>query len=311
MTRKRGKSRYSNPTKRTQRYRKKYTVDAVTKRHKKLLPMEYAGLSEALIDWNALEVLMFTQFAQLGIPTEEYGFYMSFAKRKAEIGLMFDETTRQKEVDILVGEFETRGLDKDKLLDLEPHIDEWIDIVRGKITLIFKEHAYEKEDETSYAVTNLTAWKAKFKVLSCLKMGSPLFDLGGNSFLSMWAGRCHLLAEIKTEDNEAYARVIITLGTLERSVGDEEELNDTQTPEDLADGLIDILDTGLLSSTDWYVGEDSDVTFHVSQKAVSKTDEIFITVWLGDVNESANPKSFTNLFRNIREHDLTGAYAFG
>jgi len=117
--------------KRATRFKRKYVVDPLTKRAKKLLPVMYPLMKDALVDWDKLEQYLFPKFEELGIPSEEYDFYLAWAKRKGHKGLRFDQETRVLEVEILKQEFITRGLDEAKLDVLEPVVDTWISEMRG------------------------------------------------------------------------------------------------------------------------------------------------------------------------------------
>jgi len=132
MTRKRGKSRSSSATKRARRWKEKYALDPLTKRAKKLLPNMYPQMRTALINWDWLEVLLFPKFVACGVPEVEYPNYMAWAKRKAELGLSFDDYTRAAEKEVLKAEFVTRGLDAAKLDCIEPTVDTWIDQMTGE-----------------------------------------------------------------------------------------------------------------------------------------------------------------------------------
>jgi len=131
MVSKRGKSRLSDSTKRALRFEAKYSVDPVTKRFKILLPVMYPQLETALRTWDYLEVLVFPKMEELGIPEEQYPFYMAWIKRKAEKGLMFSGVTQTSEYQLLKAEFVERGLDPVKLDLIEPFIDSWVGYMKS------------------------------------------------------------------------------------------------------------------------------------------------------------------------------------
>lgn len=116
---------------RIKRWRKKYTVEEATKRAKKLLPVMYPQMETQLIIWDELEQMLYPVFEELGIPTEEYRYYMAWAKRKGALGLDFSAGTRTQEINLLYDEFVTRGLNPDFLDELEPIVDEWIEKTRS------------------------------------------------------------------------------------------------------------------------------------------------------------------------------------
>jgi len=133
MVRKRGKSRLSSATKRARRFKKKYVVDALTKRPKKLLPVMYPQLKEALIEWDYLETLLFDKYEVLGIPEDEQPYYTAWAKQKAEKGLKLSEETKIAEDSILHDEFVLRGLDPKWLFELELTVDDWLEVEKQGI----------------------------------------------------------------------------------------------------------------------------------------------------------------------------------
>jgi len=132
MTRKRGKSRLSSADKRAYRYRRKYVVDTLTKRPKKLLPVMYPQMRDALIDWDYLETLLFPVFEALGIDVDQYPYYMAWAKRKGEAGLRFSSVTQAEEWAILQDEFEARGLNPAFLVEIEPYVEYWVHLLKGE-----------------------------------------------------------------------------------------------------------------------------------------------------------------------------------
>jgi len=129
--RKRGKASFRSGEDTVKRWDAKYTGETTSKRAKRLMRIMYPQLRQALLDWDMLEVALFLKYADLGIPEELWVYYTAWAKRKGEIGLKFDETTRDEEYAILRAEFITRGLDPDALDELELVIDDWVAMMRG------------------------------------------------------------------------------------------------------------------------------------------------------------------------------------
>jgi len=132
MTRKRGKSRTSDATKRFRRFRYKYDINPLTKRSKKLLPIMYPQIEDQLIKWDTLEKILFPRYDELGIPADQQPYYTAWAKRKGEICLRFIGETRDNEFFILDDEFIRRGLNETWLNDLSNYVREWNDEVIGK-----------------------------------------------------------------------------------------------------------------------------------------------------------------------------------
>lgn len=142
MTRKRGKTRTSYPTRRLRRFETKYSVDALTHRAKKLLPVMYPHLRVELINWDYLEVLLFPKFIVCGIAEEDYDFYLAYAKRKAELGLKVNDLTWLAEVEALKAEFVARGLDPAKLSCVDATIDYWVSLIRREVVDLIVDSFY-------------------------------------------------------------------------------------------------------------------------------------------------------------------------
>jgi len=131
--RKKGKSRLSTGEKRAKRYRAKYQVDPVVKRYKRLLPHVYPWEETALISWDFLETLLFAEYAELGIPSDEQPNYTAWAKRKAEMSLFLSQETLKAEIALLTEEFITRGLNSSWLASLELVVDLWVMLMRSTV----------------------------------------------------------------------------------------------------------------------------------------------------------------------------------
>lgn len=86
----------------------------------------YPNIEQSLRDWDYLEQLLLPHFPELGIPEDQYEFYMAWAKQKAELGLKYEGKTFEIENTILRTKWILRGLDPDILDALEPYVDEWI-----------------------------------------------------------------------------------------------------------------------------------------------------------------------------------------
>jgi len=116
----------STATLRAKRYRRKYRVQETPIRYKKLLPVMYPQMRQALINWDELELLLFPVMEALGIDPSQYPYYMAWAKRKAKAGLKFSSVTEAEEWLCLEDEFETRGLNPLFLVELEPYVEQWV-----------------------------------------------------------------------------------------------------------------------------------------------------------------------------------------
>jgi len=132
MTRKRGKSRKSSADKRAFRYKRKYVIDALTKRPKILLPTWELYLRKEEINLDFLETMLFPQFETCGVPLAEYDYYMAWVKERAKRCLAFKGTTLAEEYAILKQVFVNRGLSATILDCLAPTVDSWNEIMLGK-----------------------------------------------------------------------------------------------------------------------------------------------------------------------------------
>jgi len=131
--RKRGKSRSSSATKRAERYRRKYTVDATAKRAKVLLFSWSEQMREKLQQLDELELIAFEAFQECGVETSLYDYYMAWVKRKYQLGLGMGETTKAEEDIILQDEFVQRGLELQKLVCIKPFIEQRVSEHRGEL----------------------------------------------------------------------------------------------------------------------------------------------------------------------------------
>ena len=114
MTRKRGVARKSFARRRARRV-KKYDHNVIPKRFKIYLPRMSDLLEEELPPCVLCEEPTMALLQSLGVPTDEWQYYLGFMKRMVELYLTFTSETLQKEKDSLIAEYVLRGKDKDVL----------------------------------------------------------------------------------------------------------------------------------------------------------------------------------------------------
>jgi len=114
MVRKRGVARRSSSHRRVRRV-KKYDHHVIPKRFKIYLPRMSDLLEEELPPCVLCEEPTMALLQSLGVPTEEWQYYLGFMKRMIEFYQSFTSETLQKEKDSLIAEYVLRGKDKDVL----------------------------------------------------------------------------------------------------------------------------------------------------------------------------------------------------
>jgi len=114
MVRKRGVARKSFSHRRVRRVQK-YDHHVLPRRFKIYLPRMSDLLEEELPPCVLCEEPTMALLQLLGVPTEEWQYYLGFMKRMIEFYQSFTSETLQKEKDSLIGEYVLRGKDKDVL----------------------------------------------------------------------------------------------------------------------------------------------------------------------------------------------------
>jgi len=114
MVRKRGVARKSFSHRRVRRVQK-YDHHVLPRRFKIYLPRMSDALEEELPPCVLCEEPTMALLQSLGVPTEEWQYYLGFMKRMIELYLTFTSETLQKEKDSLIAEYVLRGKDKDVL----------------------------------------------------------------------------------------------------------------------------------------------------------------------------------------------------
>jgi len=114
MVRKRGVARKSFSHRRVRRV-KKYDYHVIPRRFKIYLPRMSDLLEEELPPCVLCEEPTMALLQSLGVPTDEWQYYLGFMKRMVELYLTFTSETLQKEKDSLIAEYVLRGKDKDVL----------------------------------------------------------------------------------------------------------------------------------------------------------------------------------------------------
>jgi len=118
MVRRRGRPRRSYAWLRMRKYGLKYTHHVVPIRFKLLIKPMSASISDELRFYDEVEGQTILECLAKGVPDAEIQHYLAFSKRVFETYSRVWETTAEKEIDILVDEFVTRGLDATVLSQL-------------------------------------------------------------------------------------------------------------------------------------------------------------------------------------------------
>jgi len=122
MVRKRGVARKSFSHRRVRRV-KKYDHHVVPRRFKIYLPRMSDLLEEELPPCVLCEEPTMALLQSLGVPTEEWQYYLGFMKRMIEFYQSFTSETLQKEKDSLIAEYVYRGKDKDVLEQVQVQVE--------------------------------------------------------------------------------------------------------------------------------------------------------------------------------------------
>jgi len=122
MVRKRGVARKSFSHRRVRRV-KKYDYHVVPRRFKIYLPRMSDLLEEELPPCVLCEEPTMALLQSLGVPTEEWQYYLGFMKRMIDLYLDFTSETLQKEKDSLIAEYVYRGKDKDVLEQVQIQVE--------------------------------------------------------------------------------------------------------------------------------------------------------------------------------------------
>jgi len=122
MVRKRGVARKSFSHRRVRRV-EKYNHHVVPRRFKIYLPRMSDLLEEELPPCVLCEEPTMALLQSLGVPTDEWQYYLGFMKRMIELYLTFTSETLQKEKDSLIAEYVYRGKDKDVLEQVQIQVE--------------------------------------------------------------------------------------------------------------------------------------------------------------------------------------------
>jgi len=118
MVRKRGVARRSFAHRRVRRV-KKYDHNVIPKRFKIQLPSMSTRLEPPLYVHVECETPTMELLETLGVPTEEWQYYLGFMKRMIELYRQFTAETLVKERDALIAEYVLRGKSEDVLEAVE------------------------------------------------------------------------------------------------------------------------------------------------------------------------------------------------
>jgi len=122
MVRKRGVARKSFSHRRVRRV-EKYNHHVVPRRFKIYLPRMSDLLEEELPPCVLCEEPTMALLLSLGVPTDEWQYYLGFMKRMIDLYLTFTSETLQMEKDSLIAEYVYRGKDKDVLEQVQIQVE--------------------------------------------------------------------------------------------------------------------------------------------------------------------------------------------
>ena len=125
MVRRRGAPRRSSPRRRTYRTRIKWDPHIIPYRFKKLLPMMSSELDWEIEVQLLLEEDVYPYLEAQGVPSDQWEYYIAFARRMWNRRVHFTSETFQIEKQILVNEFITRGLNATHLGTIQLFAEEW------------------------------------------------------------------------------------------------------------------------------------------------------------------------------------------
>ena len=160
-------------------------------------------------------------------------------------------------------------------------------------------------DEQTLNVTDLPTWGSQFKLLYTRKIGNPKLGMHGDT-----ASTASLFADLETSEAELnsslynmYSHVYVVLMKREGTVG---ELIDTH-PYDDPDWLVDVLEMWS-PSVGWYWEGDHSTYARPAYKDLLETDDVYVHVWFGAWNRTAETASATVKMRNLKALFITGHY---
>jgi len=142
MVRKRGVARKSFSHRRVRRVQK-YDHHVLPRRFKIYLPRMSDLLEEELPPCVLCEEPTMALLQLLGVPTEEWQYYLGFMKRMIEFYQSFTSETLQKEKDSLIAEYVLRGKDKDVLQQVQ---------IQAEICLGVRVPELEEGNFSSYSI---------------------------------------------------------------------------------------------------------------------------------------------------------------
>jgi len=134
VVRRRGRPRRSYAWLRRRKYAEKWIHQVIPHRFKLLIGPMSTSLADSLTFYDEVEGQTILECQAKGVPSEEIEHYLAFAKRVSEVYMRVWNVTAEKEVDILVDEFVTRGLRSDVLAQLRARMYYKASLKRGIIT---------------------------------------------------------------------------------------------------------------------------------------------------------------------------------
>lgn len=192
MVRRKGHSRRSYAWLRLKKYRLKWTRDTIPLQLKLLIKPMRAKISIILTVFDFIEIKVFGALGRLGIPTEQWPFYIAHAKRLAHIYSYYTAATRDKERQILYDEGILRGLDPAALLEVHQAVrwalGEYLAGWNGAADSRYRSGAIEDPARMAFAHMNAAGITEPLRMVFAHINASSLEDPPRMAFSHMNAG---------------------------------------------------------------------------------------------------------------------------
>lgn len=128
MPRRRGVARRTFARRRIFRIRTKWSPPIIARRFKLLHPWMIPRLKDALDSSVGLEQPTMDELTFKGVPTDQWPYYIGFAKRMLKLYEHFTGSTLADEKLSLINEYENRGYDRDVLEQLQDVVEAYLGI---------------------------------------------------------------------------------------------------------------------------------------------------------------------------------------
>lgn len=305
----RGVSRRSAPCRRTYRARIKQNRAIYVRRFKRLnffptdpMPSELTWELEVL---DALEQRTYTELQTLGVPQEDWQYYMGFQKRLWEARVKFAQATFQLEKQSLVNEYVLRGWNLNALQALQVIAE---NLAVTKVTKIWE------KVETGEFTPQLVSTATSYPVYSCMQR-KIIYAAG-----RFWAFYCPFAGELGFRSKQPYGSwsAYTSLGVIwPNYLGSQAHQMDVEVVGDQV--FIVIADFYVVTGYDRLffrrgtLNQDGTITWASAWQSIETTDadKGLVSIALDTVNDYIFVSSYWNRFPNYyvrvwRSTDLNG-----